>query len=105
MFELRRVLECGNVPVQVSEPAKHGRLAAADVADVAIEVLHIDSIKSDDGYIKTYVCFGDVGAKVVWSSGCYGIELGFGFVKVGEEVGHRGFVGFLGAGEASFAGR
>ena len=105
MFELRCVLECGNVPVQISEPAMNGRIAAADVANVAFEVLHIDSIESDDGYIKTYVRFGDGGAKVVWSSGCYGIELRFGFVKMGKEVSHRGFVGFLGAGEASFAGR
>lgn len=67
MFELRRVSERGNVPVQVSEPAMNDRITAADVADVAFEVLHIDDIESDDGYIKTYVRFGDVGTKVVWS--------------------------------------
>ena len=84
MFELRRVLERGNVPVQVSEPAMNGRIAAADVANVAFEVLHIDGIESHDGYIKTYVRFGDVGAEVVWSSGCCRLELRFSFVEVGE---------------------
>ena len=84
MFELRRVLERGNVPVQVSEPAMNGRIAAADVANVAFEVLHIDGIESHYGYIKTYVRFGDVGAEVVWSTGCCRLELRFSFVEVGE---------------------
>ena len=84
MFEMRRVLESGNVPVQVSEPAMNGRIAAADVADVAFEVLHIDAIESDYGHIKTYVRLGDVGAEVVWSFGCCRLELRFGFVEVGE---------------------
>jgi hypothetical protein len=84
MFELRRVLERGNVPVQVSEPAMDGRIATADVADVAFEVLHINGIESDYGYIQTYIRFGDVGAEVVWSFGCCRLELRFGFVEVGE---------------------
>jgi hypothetical protein len=84
MFELRRVLESGNVPVQVSEPVMNSRIAAADVADVAFEVLHIDSVESDYSHIKTYVRFSDVGAEVVWSFRCCRLELRFGFVEVGE---------------------
>jgi len=84
MFELRRVLESGNVPVQVSEPAMNSRIAAADVADVAFEVLHIDGVESDYGHIETYVRLGDVVTEVVWSFGCCRLELRFGLVEVGE---------------------
>lgn len=45
----RRGAEGGGVlaPVQVAQPAVRGRVAAADVADVALEVLHVDGVEAD----------------------------------------------------------
>ena len=57
-----------------------GRVAAADVANVALEKLEIDWVKADDGYKEAYVCFGDVGAEVVRVLGGYRPELRFGLV-------------------------
>lgn len=40
----------GRVPVQVPQPGVDGRVAAADVADVALEVLHVDRVEANQGY-------------------------------------------------------
>jgi hypothetical protein len=80
MLELRRLLERRYVPIQIPEPAMDGRVPAADVADVALEVLQVDCVEADDGHVQAYVCFGDVGAEVVWPFGGCGLELRLGFV-------------------------
>ena len=42
--EVGRVLEGRVVPVQVSHPLVQVRVARADVADVAFEMLHVDGL-------------------------------------------------------------
>jgi len=39
--------------------------SAADVFDVAFEVLHVDGVEADDGRIEANVGLGDVGTEVV----------------------------------------
>lgn len=43
------------------------RVTRTNVADVALEVLYIDWIETNDGGIETDVGFGDVFAIVEWS--------------------------------------
>ena len=79
VFELGRLAKGHRVvPVQMSHPAMEVRVPASDfalsvilkkkkkkggeltVADVALEVLHVDWVEADDGCEETDVCFGDV---------------------------------------------
>jgi hypothetical protein len=103
MLELRRLLERRDVPVQIPQPAMDGRIAAADIADVAFEVLDIDRVEARDSHVQAYVRFGDISAEVVGALGSCGLELRLGFVEVGEELGHGVVVYFLGAGESGLA--
>lgn len=45
--EVGGVGEGRGAPVQVAQPGVDGRVAAADVADVALEVLHVDGVEAD----------------------------------------------------------
>jgi len=61
VFELGRLAKGHRVvPVQMPHPAMEVRVPASDVADVALEVLHLDRVEADDGCKETDVCFGDV---------------------------------------------
>lgn len=42
-------------------------VAAANVADVALEVLDIDGVKADDGWVEADVQLGELVAQVVRS--------------------------------------
>lgn len=63
MFKLRRLFtkRLGKVPVQVPHPLVQGRVARANVADVALEVLHVDRVEADNRRVEADVGFGDVG--------------------------------------------
>ena len=72
------------------------RVPAANIADVALEVLHVDGVEAYDGGVEADVCFGDVrrGEEV----GCRGGgEVGFEAVEGCEEGGYVVGVGFFGA--------
>jgi len=62
--EVGRVLEGAVVPVQVSEPGVDARVPAAHVADVALEVLDVDGVEADQGYVPIYR--GKKRRKLVW---------------------------------------
>lgn len=42
-----------------------GGVAGAYVADIRLEMLHIDRVEADDGGVEADVCFGDCIAEVV----------------------------------------
>lgn len=71
------------------------RVAAANVAQVALEVLNVDGVESNDGRVQTNVCFCEAIAVVVraWVLG----KMVFGAVERLEELGHSFLVSFLGA--------
>ena len=71
------------------------RVPAADISDVALEVLNVDGVEADDGGVEADVGFGDGGAVVV--GGGVGGEVGFDAVERAEEGVHGFFVGFLGS--------
>ena len=93
MLKLRGLAKGRHLPIQLPEPVMKGRIAASDVADVALEVLDVDRIEADNGRVEPDVGFGNVLAKVVWV-GVLG-EVGFCLVQMVEEGLDILFVGFL----------
>ena len=71
----------------------YGGEATANVADVALEVLHIYGVEANDRGEKADVGFGDGVAEVVRVG--LGGEMGLDAGKGGEEGGDGGFVGVL----------
>jgi hypothetical protein len=61
MFKLRGVLERRHIPVQMAHPLMQRRVPRANIADVALEVLHVHGIEADDGCEQPHVGFGDGG--------------------------------------------
>lgn len=103
MLEFGGLSERRHVPVQLPQPAVDGRVARANVTQVALEVLDIDRIEADDGGEEADVGLGDVFAKVVGAG--RGGEVGFSAVEGGEELLDVAFVGFLRPGEGSVVRR
>ena len=83
--ELGRVLESIMVPIQVSNPSADGSedvdqcydcgnllvqvwVATADVADIAFEMLDIDSVEADDSGVQANIGLRQLFAKVEGSS-------------------------------------
>ena len=93
MLKLRRLLERRYVPVQLPEPLMQCRITRSDIADVALEVLHVDRVEANDGSVEANVCFGDVGTKIVRRSVLS--KVSFGAVKRGEKGLDRFFISFL----------
>lgn len=48
VLKLCGLLEGRVVPVQVAHPAVQRRVTGSNVADVALKVLHVDGIETDD---------------------------------------------------------
>lgn len=101
--KLGRVLERRVVPVEVPQPLVDVRVAGADVANVALEVLHVDGVEADDGREESDVGLGDRVAKVVLAAFLVALrKVGFGAVERGEERRDVALVRFLRGGEAGF---
>ena len=64
MLELRRLPEGLHIPIQIPHPLVNRRIPRSNIADVALEVLHVHGIKADDRRIEAHVGFGDRGAVV-----------------------------------------
>ena len=62
--ELGRAAKGLVVPVQVAHPLVEVGVAAADVADVALEVLHVDGVEADDGRVEAHILLCQAVAEV-----------------------------------------
>ena len=67
VLKLGRVVKGRGVPIQLPDPFVQRRVSRPDVAQVALEVLHVHGVEADDGRVQSDVCFRDVLAKVVWA--------------------------------------
>jgi hypothetical protein len=57
----------GIIPVQMPQPVVNGRVTTTNITDVALEVLHIHGIETDNGREETDICFCDMrGGEKVW---------------------------------------
>lgn len=95
MFELRRLLESGDAPIQVPEPLVQSRIAGADVADVAFEMLNVNRVEADDGGVEAYVRFGDSFSEIERSRSL--CQMGFSAIEGAEQGSESFLVGFLGS--------
>lgn len=69
VLKLGRVAKGGIVPVQLPEPLVQRWVSGPDVAQVALEVLHVHDVEADDGRVQSDVGLRDVLAEVVWTCG------------------------------------
>lgn len=69
MLKLRRLLERGYIPVQVSQPAVNRRIPGSDIANVSLEMLDVDGVEADDGGEESDVSFGDGVTEEEWRVG------------------------------------
>ena len=102
VLKLRRLAKGRLAPVQVAQPAVQGRVPGANVAHVALEVLHVDDVEADNGRVQADVGLGELRAEVVGSGGAdvgRG-EVGLSAVEGAEERGDGLFVGLWLTGEA-----
>lgn len=72
-------------------------VAAADVADVALEVLDVDCVKADDGGVEADVLLCQAVTEVERTAGF--CEVCFGTVQRLEELGNSLLIRFLGSEE------
>jgi hypothetical protein len=67
MRELRRLAKSRVLPVTVPHPRVQVRVAAANVSQIAFEVLDVDCVEADDGRVQAHICLSHVFAVVVWT--------------------------------------
>ena len=95
MLKLRRVMESRLLPVQSPHPPMQRRVARANIAQVALEMLHVHSIEADDCCVQSNIGFSDVCAEIegTLAVGVVGSQMLFRAVKGTEERGDVFFVG------------
>jgi hypothetical protein len=95
MFKLGRVLERRYIPVQMAHPLMQRRVSRANIANVALEVLHVHGVEADNRCEQANVGFSDGGRGE--EVGCGGLgEVGFEAVQGFEEGCYGLGVGFFG---------
>lgn len=72
-----------------------GRVATANFTNVALEVLNIHCIETNDGRVQSDISLRNAIAIVEGPSG--GGEMFFGSIERFEQSRHSAFIGFLGA--------
>lgn len=100
MLKLRRRTKSRDIPIQIPQPPMNGWIAASDIPDITLEVLHIHWIEPDYRRIQADVGFGDVFAEIK-GLGVLG-QVFFDAIEGAEEGLDGFFVGGLGGGEAGF---
>ncbi len=96
VLKFRRVLEPINIPVQMTQPLMQSRVAGANVADVALEVLDVDGVEAHDSGVQADVGFGDGGRGEEVGRGS-GAKVLFETIERFEELSDGFGVGFFGA--------
>lgn len=100
MLKLCRAAKRLFVPVQPSQPGMQGRVAGADIPDVAFEMLLVHGVEAHDRHVQAHIRLGDFVAEVIRPRG--GSEVFLRAVEGLEEGGDGGFVDVLVAADAAF---
>lgn len=103
MLKLRRLFECGNIPIQMSQPLMNRGIPRTNIPQICLEMLDIDGVKPDDCRVEPNIRLGDGVTEVVDLALFLSLgQMGFDAVQSGEE-GDDGFlVCFLRGCEAGF---
>lgn len=99
VIKLRRILECRVVPVQIPHPLVQARVAAANVANVALEVLHVHRVEARQRHVQPDVRLGEGLAEEVGTVGLR-CEVLLCAVEGLKDAQNALFVGLAGGGEA-----
>lgn len=83
VIKVRRGLESRMIPVKRLEPLVDRGITTSDISYVALEVLYVDWVESDDRDKEANIDFGQLRAKVEWTAS--GGQMLFGFVQVLEK--------------------
>lgn len=67
VLKVCRDLEFRVIPIQVAHPLIQVRIVTPDGPQIALEMLDITAIKSNDGRIKTNISFGQVVSEQEWA--------------------------------------
>ena len=89
MLKLSRLPKRRYIPVQLPQPLMECGITRSNITNVALEMLYIDWVESNDRSVEANVCFGNVSTEIVRRS-MLG-KVSFGAVEGGKE----GFDGFL----------
>jgi hypothetical protein len=55
LFKNSRLLECGDIPVQLSQPAVNSRVSVPNVANVAFKECDVDNVEPDERDVEKNV--------------------------------------------------
>lgn len=99
MIKICGVPEGGNVPEEVAHPSVEVGVARADIADVALEVLNVDWVKADDGYVESDISLSETGAVIIWSLGLHRGKMSLGAVEGAEQGAYVAKIGDAGCGK------
>lgn len=96
VLELSSFVESRNIPIELSDPAVNGREARADITQIALKVLHIDRVETNDSGEQSNISFGDLITEEIGLRGSLLLDkVSLNLVERGEEGGDGLFVGFL----------
>lgn len=70
VIKITGVLESRMIPVEIPQPFVDGRISTSDISNVALEVLNVNGVKTDDGGVKTDIGLCQSISKEIWSSFC-----------------------------------
>lgn len=57
MLKFRGIPESRNIPVQMSHPLMQIGISTPDILDIALEVLYIDGVEANNGWVKPNIDF------------------------------------------------
>ena len=65
MLKLCRLSKRRHIPIQIPQPLMQSWVSAPDIADIALEVLNVDRVESDDRGIQANISLSDILTEVV----------------------------------------
>lgn len=103
VLKVSGIPESRDIPIQPAHPTVNSRESRADITQIALEMLHVDRVKPNDGGVESDISLGDLVAEEIRFRGRLLLgEVGFNLVERGEERCHGFLVGFLRGCETGF---
>lgn len=93
VLKLGSLLEGSYLPVEISQPFMYVRIPRANITDVALEMLNVDGIETNDGGIEAYIHFCEVFSKIELR--CLFSKMSFDVVEGAEQALDCILIGFL----------
>lgn len=96
VLKVSGIPESRDLPIQPAHPTVNSRESRTDITQIALEMLHVDRVKPNDGGVESDISLGDlVTEEIRLRGGLLLDEVGFNLVERGEERCYSFLVGFL----------